>query len=252
MKNYVVNIVKGGIIMKRLISVVISVLFVVSSSAFFVNAQSDISGNETEDFLSTEEILDQYGPYYEEMEQDYLTLQNVQQGSIAHASVVQNNNQDDTVINTAVSKRIEEDDGVVLLVSLFSTTANSGSLDRNYTCTYGRIYQRVGFEEKVNSLGKTVSRLRSVQAKVVSVNTGYTWAKTSIDYGQLAARGASTTWSGTKSSTVLDDMTYIFDRDIWIENSGSGQAQISLFGTYTFKKGTASYNYNADLIYYAI
>ena len=77
MKNHVVNIVKRGVIMKRLISVVISVLFVVSSSAFFVNAQSDISGNETEDFLSAEEILGQYGSYYEEMEQVYLTLQNV-------------------------------------------------------------------------------------------------------------------------------------------------------------------------------
>lgn len=202
--------------------------------------------------MSTEEILDQYGSYCEEMEQDYLTLQNVQQGSIARASVVQNNNQDDTVINTAVSKRIEEDDGVVLLVSLFSTTANSGSLDRNYTCTYGRIYQRIGFEEKVDSRGTTFTRLRSVQAKVVSVNTGYTWAKTSIDYGQVSSINASATWSGTKSSTVLDDMTYIFEQNLWVQNVATQSSQLSLFGTYTFKKGTASYNYNADLIYYAI
>ncbi len=202
--------------------------------------------------MSTEEILDQYGSYYEEMEQDYLTLQNVQRGSIARASVVQNNNQDDTVINTAVSKRIEEDDGVVLLVSLFSTTANSGSLDRNYTCTYGRIYQRIGFEEKVDSRGTTFTRLRSVQAKVVSVNTGYTWAKTSIDYGQVSSINASATWSGTKSSTVLDDMTYIFEQNLWVQNVATQSSQLSLFGTYTFKKGTASYNYNADLIYYAI
>jgi hypothetical protein len=116
----------------------------------------------------------------------------------------------------------------------------------------GRIYQRIGFEEKVDSRGTTFTRLRSVQAKVVSVNTGYTWAKTSIDYGQVSSINASATWSGTNSSTVLDDMTYIFEQNLWVQNVATQSSQLSLFGTYTFKKGTTSYNYNANLTYYAV
>ena len=236
--------------MKRLSSIVMAIMLVVGSCTIFAEA-IDVN-NEKESFLTTQEILDEYGLYYEEMEQDYLTFQSIRRDSIAQGHTIQTNNQNDEVVNEAVSKKIVEEDGIVLLVSLFSTAANSGSLDRNYTCTYGRIYQRIGFEDKVDSRGTTFTRLRSVQAKIVSLNTGYTWAKTSIDYGQVSSINASAAWSGTQSSTVLDNMTYVFEKNLWVQNVATQSSQLCLFGTYTFKKGTKSYSYDADLIYYAV